>query len=89
MSRPFHTEASDKTTAAKFQDDKITKEEWFKMWTECIRATNTPNDLPDWQRKYMDFMFEVNDTSGLLDGGFVHAVVAGRAERSANVCCCS
>ena len=34
------------------------------MWTECVKATNNHKDLPDWQQRYMDFMFEVNDTSG-------------------------
>ena len=34
------------------------------MWTEFIQATNNHKDLPMWQEKYMDFMFEVNDTSG-------------------------
>ena len=53
------------------QDDKITQDEWFRMWTECVSsATNNHRDLPhytdlpEWQQKYMDFMFEVNDTSG-------------------------
>ena len=50
-----------------FQDNKITQEEWFKMWTECVQATNNHKDLPDWQQRYMDFMFEVNDTSGWLE----------------------
>ena len=34
------------------------------MWTECVQATSNHKDLPEWQQRYMDFMFEVNDTSG-------------------------
>ncbi|CAH1788357.1 unnamed protein product [Owenia fusiformis] len=46
------------------QDDKVTVEEWFKMWTECLKASKEMSDLPPWQVKYMNFMFDVNDTSG-------------------------
>ena len=46
------------------QDDKITQEEWLKMWQDCIKASGNTSDLPEWQQRYMDFMFEVNDTSG-------------------------
>lgn len=46
------------------QDDKVTQEEWLKMWTECVRAAENGTDLPDWQRRYMNFMFDVIDTSG-------------------------
>ncbi len=36
------------------------------MWTEFVQATTNHTELPEWQQKYMDFMFEVNDTSGKL-----------------------
>ena len=51
-------------TASYFQDDKITQDEWCKMWGECMAGTNDYKHLPEWQQSYMDFMFEVNDTSG-------------------------
>lgn len=45
------------------QDDKITEDEWLKMWQECIKVSNEKG-IPEWQQRYMDFMFDVNDTSG-------------------------
>ena len=46
------------------QDEKVTQAEWFKIWSECIQANNTQNEMPEWCQKYMSFMFDVNDTSG-------------------------
>ncbi len=40
----------------------MTQDEWYKMWSECM---NKPQgDMPEWFKKYMTFMFSVNDTSG-------------------------
>lgn len=45
------------------EDAKITQEEWLKMWGECLK-TLEQGTFPDWQKKYMDLMFDVNDKSG-------------------------
>ena len=47
-----------------FQDNKISEEEWTKMWAHTIPTMDDSRPLPEWQQKYMDFMFDVNDTSG-------------------------
>ncbi|XP_060075203.1 sarcoplasmic calcium-binding proteins I, III, and IV-like [Ylistrum balloti] len=41
-------------------DDRVSQEEWVRMWEDCIRS----NTVPEWQQKFMDFMFNVNDKSG-------------------------
>ncbi|BFZ14118.1 hypothetical protein BsWGS_17157 [Bradybaena similaris] len=46
------------------KDGKITKEEWTKMWEECIRDVAEGKSFPPWQQDYMEFMFYANDTSG-------------------------
>lgn len=50
--------------ADKNNDGKITKEEWTKMWEECIKGVVEGKQFPEWQQKYMEFMFYANDTSG-------------------------
>ncbi|XP_053387366.1 calexcitin-2-like [Mercenaria mercenaria] len=44
-------------------DAKITIVEWETMWGGCIEEVKK-GQFPDWQKKYMDFMFDVNDKSG-------------------------
>ena len=34
------------------------------MWAHTIPSMRDGGALPEWQQKYMDFMFDVNDTSG-------------------------
>ncbi|XP_041355757.1 sarcoplasmic calcium-binding proteins I, III, and IV-like [Gigantopelta aegis] len=48
------------------EDNKVTKDEWLKMWSSCVGDLSTDGDkgFPDWQKNYMEFMFTVNDTSG-------------------------
>ncbi|KAH9509721.1 hypothetical protein Btru_044336 [Bulinus truncatus] len=50
--------------ADKNKDGRITKEEWTKMWEECIKDVVEGKKFPEWQQKYMEFMFYANDTSG-------------------------
>ena len=48
-----------------FQDSKITKTEWLNMWGVCLdEIQNGP--FPEWQKKYMELMFDVNDKSGIV-----------------------
>lgn len=49
------------------QDGIVTREEWVKMWSKFAAA----NKNPDWNEKYIKFMFLANDTSGddLVDKG--------------------
>lgn len=46
------------------EDEQVTKEEWLKMWAECVKSVEKGESLPEWLTKYMNFMFDVNDTSG-------------------------
>lgn len=46
------------------QDDKVSEEEWLKMWTDCVQDIKSKKEFPEWQQKFIDFMFKVNDTSG-------------------------
>lgn len=46
------------------QDGKVTQEEWVQMWSACVRDVSSGKGFPHWQKKYMEFMFRVNDTSG-------------------------
>lgn len=39
-------------------DETVTTDEWYHMWS------SEANDASDWQNKYMDFMFDLEDTSG-------------------------
>jgi len=50
--------------ADKNEDNQVTKEEWFTMWADCLDQYNKTKTLPEWQTKYMNFFFEVTDTSG-------------------------
>ncbi|CAB0028714.1 unnamed protein product [Trichogramma brassicae] len=42
-------------------DGQISREEWYSMWDEF--AKNPENPL-EWQRTYMDLVFDVEDVSG-------------------------
>ncbi|CAK9293340.1 unnamed protein product [Gordionus sp. m RMFG-2023] len=58
------------------QDDIVTQSEWFLMWSESIshykchhnhEDVKEPCDkeaMPDWEKKFMQFMFDVIDISG-------------------------
>jgi len=43
-------------------DQKVTKEEWYKMWDVCYSKDKPV--LPDWQLNYCNFFFDITDTSG-------------------------
>ena len=43
------------------QDNKVTQDEWLKMWDECYKNKQF---LPDWQLNYCNFFFDITDTSG-------------------------
>lgn len=45
------------------KDAKVTKDEWLKMWGDCLYDIQNGR-FPDWQKRYMDLMFDVNDKSG-------------------------
>lgn len=45
-------------------DGMIQKEEWCKMWGNCIDDVAAGKGFPAWQQDYMEFMFYANDTSG-------------------------
>ncbi|OWF53609.1 sarcoplasmic calcium-binding proteins I, III, and IV-like [Mizuhopecten yessoensis] len=49
-----------KTYADVNADGRVSKDEWICMWEDCIRS----NTVPEWQEKFMEFMFNVNDKSG-------------------------
>jgi len=57
-------------------DGRIQKDEWCKMWSECIKDVADGKGFPAWQQDYMEFMFYANDTSGdgLIDEGEYTAV---------------
>lgn len=46
------------------QDDEISKEEWFKMWSDCADKVLAKQEFPGWLSSYMSFMFDAADTSG-------------------------
>jgi len=50
-------------------DGRIQKEEWCKMWNECIQDVVAGKGFPAWQNEYMEFMFYANDTNndGFID----------------------
>ncbi|BFZ26115.1 hypothetical protein BsWGS_29154 [Bradybaena similaris] len=50
------------------KDGKISKDEWTRMWEDCIRDIVQGKTFPPWQQDYMEFMFFANDTS---DDGFI------------------
>jgi len=45
-------------------DGKVQKNEWIKMYGECIKNVASGKEFPAWQNDYMEFMFYANDTSG-------------------------
>ena len=45
------------------QDGLVSTSEWCNMWATCIK-NNDQRHLPDWQDKYMDFLFDLNDGNG-------------------------
>lgn len=46
------------------QDDEISKDEWFKMWSDCADKVLAKQEFPYWLTAYMSFMFDAADTSG-------------------------
>lgn len=47
------------------QDDEISKDEWFKMWSDCADKVLANKEFPYWLSSYMGFMFDAADTSGI------------------------
>ncbi|KAK7096267.1 calexcitin-2-like [Littorina saxatilis] len=50
--------------ADKNKDGVVTLEEWINMWKVTLEDVKAGKPFPDWQQKYMEFMFYANDTSG-------------------------
>ena len=46
------------------QDDEISKDEWYKMWSDCADKVVGNQEFPYWLSSYMSFMFDAADTSG-------------------------
>lgn len=46
------------------KDGRVTEDEWLAMWTRTLQEVEAGNAFPDWQQKYVEFMFLANDTSG-------------------------
>lgn len=46
------------------QDEKVSKDEWVQMWSDCLQSVKHGKPFPEWQQRFMQFMFEVNDKSG-------------------------
>lgn len=42
-------------------DDQISREEWYMMWEDYAK---NPDNPPEWQNVYMNFVFDLEDTSG-------------------------
>lgn len=40
---------------------QVSHEEWIAMWDDYAKNAEQP---ADWHRRYMEFMFDVEDTSG-------------------------
>ncbi|XP_058812288.1 calexcitin-1-like [Topomyia yanbarensis] len=53
-----------RSKADKDNDGQVSVEEWCKMWDEYARD---PDSVLDWQLRYMNFMFDLEDASN--DGG--------------------
>jgi len=53
-----------KGCADKNKDNIVQLQEWINMWNATIDSINAGGAFPDWQQKYMEFMFYANDTSG-------------------------
>ncbi|XP_067938940.1 sarcoplasmic calcium-binding proteins I, III, and IV-like [Watersipora subatra] len=45
-------------------DDEISKDEWYKMWSDCADKVVAKQEFPYWLSSYMSFMFDAADTSG-------------------------
>ena len=45
------------------------------MWTDCIQDIKSKREFPEWQQKFIDFMFKVNDTSGMEHVGAKRVMV--------------
>ncbi|GFG31972.1 hypothetical protein Cfor_01875, partial [Coptotermes formosanus] len=43
------------------RDGQVSHEEWVSMWNEYAK---NPDKALDWQNRYMNFMFELEDSSG-------------------------
>ncbi|XP_034235165.1 calexcitin-2 [Thrips palmi] len=50
-----------RTRADSNQDGQVSHEEWIAMWDDYAKNAEQP---ADWHRRYMEFMFDVEDTSG-------------------------
>ncbi|XP_055588268.1 calexcitin-2-like [Uranotaenia lowii] len=52
--------------ADKDNDGQVSVDEWYKMWDEYAR---NPESVLDWQIRYMNFMFDLEDasTDGSID----------------------
>lgn len=46
----------------------MSKEEWTQMWSDCLQSVKNGKPFPEWQQRFMQFMFEVNDKSGTYFG---------------------
>lgn len=40
---------------------QVSHEEWVSMWNDYAK---NPDSALDWQNRYMNFMFELEDSSG-------------------------
>uniref|UniRef100_A0A1B6C3R8 EF-hand domain-containing protein n=1 Tax=Clastoptera arizonana TaxID=38151 RepID=A0A1B6C3R8_9HEMI len=50
-----------KARADSDNDGQVSHEEWCTMWDQYAQ---NPGQALDWQKSYMDFMFDLEDTSG-------------------------
>jgi len=46
------------------KDNEVSHEEWFKMWDDVMKEATSKDKFPEWLNAYMNFMFDVTDTSG-------------------------
>jgi hypothetical protein len=45
---------------------QVSHEEWVSMWNDYAK---NPDNALDWQNRYMNFMFELEDSSGKIGYG--------------------
>jgi len=45
---------------------QVSHEEWVSMWNDYAK---NPDNALDWQNRYMNFMFELEDSSGKAEQG--------------------
>ncbi|XP_013401624.1 calexcitin-1 [Lingula anatina] len=52
-------------------DNEVSHDEWFKMWDDVMKEATSKDKFPQWLNDYMNFMFDVTDTSGdgIVDEG--------------------